>query len=329
MSDRGPGRGSFSIAGGRSGPLLAALVIAVVVSACASAGTTTPPGPEATPEPTATPTPRPPTPTPLVVATPGPAPSSWSLLWSDEFDDPAGTPPDPATWARDLGDGSAAGIVGWGNNERQYYTDGTENAATDGEGNLLLTIRRGDGSYDCYYGPCEYTSARLVTRGLREVQYGRVEARIRVPTGFGVWPAFWMLGTDIGEVGWPASGEIDVMEHVGRRPNEILGTLHGPGYSGSSGLSQTVDLGVPVADEFHTFAIEWWSGHIAWFLDGTMYHEASPADVAPNAWVFDHPFYLILNVAVGGNLGGPVGSDLALPQSMAVDYVRVYEGTWP
>lgn len=279
------------------------------------------------------PTAEPPTPsappsaaTPVTQPTPTPNPDTWPLVWSDEFDGPAGTAPDPATWGYDLGDGSSAGLVGWGNNEREFYTDSRANSALDGQGNLLLTVRAAEGAQRCWYGPCEYTSARLVTRDRREIQYGRLEARIRVPDGFGVWPAFWLLGTDVGQVGWPACGEIDVMEFLGRRPNEILGTIHGPGYSGSSALTQTLDLGEAVGAGFHTFAIDWWPGHIDWRFDGKVYHSATPADVAPNAWAFDHPFYLILNVAVGGNLGGPVDPKLPLPQTMAVDYIRLYQG---
>ncbi|HEY5434873.1 MAG TPA: glycoside hydrolase family 16 protein [Candidatus Limnocylindrales bacterium] len=256
-----------------------------------------------------------------------PGPADWKLIWSDEFNAPAGTPPDPGVWSYDLGDGSASGIIGWGNREREYYTNRTANAATDGQGHLLVTVRAADGSETCYYGRCEYTSARLLTKDRYAIQYGRIEARIKVPGGVGLWPVFWMLGTDIGQVGWPNSGEIDVMEFVGRRPNEILGTIHGPGYSGSSGFTKTVDVGRPVADDFHTFAIEWRPDHIVWYLDGKAYFQAGPADVAPNRWVFNHPFFLILNVAVGGNLGGPVGPDTSFPQAMAVDYVRLYQET--
>jgi beta-glucanase (GH16 family) len=268
---------------------------------------------------------------PVVSSTVAPSagPTSWNLVWSDEFDGPAGAPPDPTIWGYDLGDGTEAGIVGWGNNEREYYTDSPENAATDGEGYLLITVRRADGSTACYYGPCEYASARLLTKDRYEFQYGRIEARIKVPGGVGLWPAFWMLGTDIGTVGWPRSGEIDIMEFVGRRPNEILGTIHGPGYSGSSGFTQGVDLDSPVADDFHTLEIDWRPGSIVWSLDGKPYHRASPADVAPNDWVFDHPFFLILNVAVGGNLGGPVAPDTTFPQAMTVDYVRLYQEAAP
>lgn len=260
---------------------------------------------------------------------PSRGPVTWRLAWSDEFNAPAGAPPDPAIWGREVGDGTASGIPGWGNNERETYTDDAANAATDGEGHLLISVLAADRSQLCYYGPCEYTSARLRTTTRYEVHYGRLEARIKVPAGVGLWPAFWMLGANKDQVGWPKCGEIDVMEFVGRRPNEILSTIHGPGYSGSSGLSKTVDLGKPVSDEFHTFAIEWRPDHITWSLDGTAYFEASPAEVAPNAWVFNHPFVLTINVAAGGNLGGPIAPGTTFPQSMAVDYVRLYQAPAP
>jgi beta-glucanase (GH16 family) len=261
--------------------------------------------------------------TPSAAAGPTSDPATWPLAWSDEFDGAAGSPPDSASWGYDIGG------EGWGNNERQYYTDEIANASLDGKGHLRITARESDGSLDCHYGPCEYTSARLLTKGRIEVQYGRIEARIKVPAGFGLWPAFWMLGNDIDTVSWPASGEIDIMEFVGRRPNEILGTLHGPGYSGGSGITASVDLGVPVSDEFHTYAVEWQPGLVRWYFDGTPYHEVRPSDVAPNAWVFDHPFFMLLNVAVGGNLGGPVFPDTIFPRSMVVDYVRLYQETTP
>lgn len=278
--------------------------------------------PATTASPTQVPT-APPTAPPMI------DPAAWELAWSDEFDGPAGTPPDPATWGYDLGDGSTVGLQGWGNQERQWYTESPANAATDGDGNLLITVRKGEGSQACWYGPCEFTSARLQTRDRFEIQYGRLEARIRVPGDFGLWPAFWLLGTNIDTTPWPACGEIDVMEFVGRLPNEITGTIHGPGYSGSSSFGATVDLGKPVGDDFHVFAIDWSPGRIAWYLDGVKYHEASPAAVAPNAWPFEQPFFMILNVAVGGNLGGPVRRDREFPNPMAVDYVRLYTAATP
>ncbi|MEO8463080.1 MAG: glycoside hydrolase family 16 protein [Chloroflexota bacterium] len=294
------------------------------MSGCAGGGPT--PSPSAS-EPTVAasasapaPSPEAPTPTPRRTG-----PFEWVLTWSDEFDGPAGSPPDPASWEFALGDGSTNGIAGWGNAERQTYTNLTTNAATDGNGNLLITARKLDGAESCYYGPCEYSSARLLTRGMHEIQFGKIEARIKVPSGAGYWPAFWMLGTNVGQVGWPKSGEIDIMEYVGRLPTMVFGTIHGPGYYGTSGDSQTLDLGLPVADDFHTFSIEWQPDQIAWFVDGIQYHEASPEDVVPNVWAFNHPFYLLLNVAVGGNFGGPIAAETVFPQSMAVDYVRIYE----
>ncbi len=141
----------------------------------------------------------------------------------------------------------------------------------------------------------------------------------------GLWPAFWMLGTNIGEVGWPQSGEIDVMEYVSRNPNEVFGTIHGPGYSGGQAFGRTYTFPQPVAESYHTFSVEWSPDQIRWFVDGINYHNATPADVAPNEWVFNHPFYLIMNLAIGGNFGGTISPDLTFPQQMLVDYVRIYQ----
>ncbi|MCO5242902.1 MAG: family 16 glycosylhydrolase [Anaerolineae bacterium] len=252
-------------------------------------------------------------------------PGDWELVWSDEFDNAAGTTPNPNVWSAEIGDGSLNGIPGWGNSELQFYTD---NAATDGSGNLTITLDQAEPAQQllCWYGPCEYTSARLISANKVEAQYGRIESRVLVPDGAaGLWPAFWMLGTNIGEVGWPQSGEIDIMEYVSRNPNEVFGTIHGPGYSGGAAFGDTYTLQQPVAENYHTFAVEWSPDEIHWFVDGINYHNATPADVAPNEWVFNHPFYVILNLAVGGNFGGTVSPDLTLPQQMQVDYVRVYQ----
>jgi beta-glucanase (GH16 family) len=257
---------------------------------------------------------------------PDPGPGGWQMVWSDEFDAPAGAPPDPENWSHDIGDGTGNGIPGWGNSELQYYTDDTANASTDGAGNLVLTVREADGSLYCYYGPCEYTSARLISKYKAEFAYGRIESRILVPRGTGIWPAFWSLGTDIDLVSWPQTGEIDFMEFVGRQPEEIFGTIHGPGYSGGASFGNVYQFGEPVYNDYHTFAVEWEPDQIRWYVDGMLYHTATPADVAPNEWVFNDPVFLLLNVAMGGNFGGPVGDDFSPPQSMAVDYVRVYQG---
>lgn len=254
-------------------------------------------------------------------------PESWRLLWSDEFDAPRGTPPNPANWTYEIGDGTIIGKPGWGNDELQYYTDSTQNAAMDGTGNLVITTRATDPATAplCYYGPCAYTSARLVSQYKKEVAYGRIEARIKVPSGAGLWPAFWSLGTDINENPWPQSGEIDVMENVGRLPKEVFGTIHGPGYAGGQSFGNTYTFDEDVSERFHTYSVEWAPDHIVWQVDGIKYHEAVPADVAPNEWVFNHPFFLLLNTAVGGNFGGAVGPDTSFPQRMKVDYVRVFQ----
>jgi beta-glucanase (GH16 family) len=255
-----------------------------------------------------------------------PGPDGWSMVWSDEFNESAGSPPNPDNWTHELGDVTPDGKNGWGNDELQYYTDDPENAATDGDGNLVITLREADGSLDCYYGPCEYTSARLLSWHKAEFAYGRIETRVKVPQGAGVWPAFWSLGTDIDRNPWPQSGEIDIMEFVGREPNEIFGTIHGPGYSGGASFGGIYDFGTPVYEEYHTFTVDWEPNLITWYVDGIQYHQATPADVAPNEWVFEKPFFLLLNLAVGGNFGGPVGEDTTFPQSYAIDYVRVYQG---
>ena len=254
-------------------------------------------------------------------------PSKWKLVWSDEFNTDAGTAPDSSVWDREIGDGTVNGIPGWGNDELEYYTGGTANAATDGQGSLQITTKQADGSLMCYYGPCQYTSARLLTKDRFEVAYGRVEARVKVPQGSGLWPAFWMLGTDIDQVNWPQAGEIDIMENVGRVPNQVFGTLHGPGYSGGQSYGGIYDLGKPVSDDYHVFAIEWQPDNIVWSIDGIQFFSATPNDafLQGKQWVFNHPFYMLLNVAVGGNFGGPVGPDTTFPQTMSVDYVRLYQ----
>ena len=258
---------------------------------------------------------------------PDPGPSGWSMVWSDEFNDPAGTPPNPANWGYEIGDGTVNGIPGWGNGELQYYTDSADNAATDGSGNLVITAKEADGSLECYYGLCEYTSARLISWHKAEFAYGRIESRIQVPDGEdGLWPAFWSLGTDIDVVGWPQTGEIDIMEYVSRIPDEIFGTIHGPGYSGGAAYGNTYPFPGGVSGNYHTFAIEWQPDLIEWYVDGILYHTAAPADVAPNEWVFNDPVFLLFNLAVGGNFGGDVSPDLTFPQELVIDYVRVYQG---
>jgi len=242
--------------------------------------------------------------------------SEWKLAWQDEFDGAAGQAPDPGTWTPEVG-------TGWGNQQLEYDTDRIENAALDGQGNLAITAIK-----EPYQGSA-YTSARLITKGKVEVKRGRVEARIKLPVGQGMWPAFWLLGANIDEVGWPTCGEIDVMEYRGQDPFVALGTLHGPGYSGGSAIGRTYTLpaGAGFDADFHVFAVEWDEGLITWEVDGALYHSVSKQDLpAGTRWVFDDgPFYVILNLAVGGTFVGPPNASTVFPQSMLVDYVRVYE----
>ncbi len=258
-------------------------------------------------------------------AAPDPGPDGWTLAWADEFNAETGTPPNPDNWGYEIGDVTPDGKNGWGNEELQYYTDDLDNAAHDGSGNLVLTLDAADEGLECYYGPCEYESARLISLDRQEFAYGRIESRLLVPEGQGIWPAFWSLGTDITYNPWPAAGEIDFMEFVGRLPNEIFGTIHGPGYAGGNSFGGIYDFGEPVFGSYHTFTVEWEPELITWYVDGIQYHQATPADVAPNPWVFEKPFFLLLNVAIGGNFGGPVGEDFTVPQSLLVDYVRLYQ----
>lgn len=254
----------------------------------------------------------------------GAAPAS-ELVWSDEFDGPAGSQPDFDIWTPEIGDGNN----GWGNAERQAYTADAANLFLDGQGHLVIrALETGGNAPSCYYGgPCEYTSARITTARTVEVTYGRIEARIKVPHGQGIWPAFWMLGNDVRRVGWPESGEIDIMEHIGREPNLIHGTIHGPGYSdaASIGRSTTLPGREPIANDFHVFAVDWTPESITWSLDDRPYFTVDQGDLPARArWVFDHPFYIILNVAVGGDWPGDPDATTQFPQEMLVDYVRVY-----
>ncbi|MFD3539882.1 ricin-type beta-trefoil lectin domain protein [Streptomyces sp. NPDC058662] len=263
--------------------------------------------------------PAPGTPSPQAAVAPA------AVTFSDDFDGPAGSAVDGGKWQVETGDNV-------NNHERQYYTAGARNAALDGQGHLVITARRENpGNYQCWYGRCEYTSARLNTAGRFTTTYGRVEARMKVPRGQGMWPAFWMLGNDIGQVGWPASGEIDVMENVGFEPSTVHGTLHGPGYSGSGGIGAgyTLPGGQAFADAFHTFAVDWSPNAITWSVDGTVYQRRTPADLGGRPWVFDKPFFLILNLAVGGYWPGDPDGSTVFPQQLVVDHVRVTTGEAP
>jgi beta-glucanase (GH16 family) len=240
-------------------------------------------------------------------------PRSWQLVWEDEFEGPAGQLPDGAKWNLETGRGP--NNDGWGNQELQTYTDKPENVSLDGSGNLAITARSGG----------TFTSARISTQGLFEQAYGRFEARIKTPYGPGIWPAFWMLGNDIDQVDWPQCGEIDIMELRGQMPGIIHGSLHGPGYSGGSPVTKGFGLENGRFDtDFHVFAVEWGEDFIDFYVDQTLYQRVTPGDV-PGEWVYDHPFFIILNVAVGGNYVGFPTAGTPFPQTMYVDYVKVYK----
>lgn len=238
-------------------------------------------------------------------------PRPWVLDWSDEFDGPAGALPNATTWRFDVG-------TDWGNQQLEFDTDRATNASLDGSGHLVITARR-----ESYQGRA-FTSARITTAGKRQFQYGRIEARMQLPRGRGLWPAFWMLGDNFRTVGWPASGEIDIMEYRGQEPSRVLGTVHGPGYFGGGGITGDTTLrNVRFDNSFHVFAIEWSASQIEWFVDGQRYHRVQREDV-PGPWVFDRPFHMILNVAVGGTFVGSPDQFTPFPTAMVVDWVRVY-----
>ncbi len=239
---------------------------------------------------------------------------NWSLVWSDEFNGEEGTSPDSTKWTYDIGTGQN----GWGNQELQFYTNRSQNVSMDGEGNLAITAIK-----ELYAGS-SFTSARLKTKGLFEQAYGRFEARLKTPYGPGIWPAFWLLGANVETVNWPQCGEIDIMELRGQHPQVINGTIHGPGYSGGNPITGSYGLENDRYDtNFHIFAVEWFPDRIDFFVDDYLYQRIEQNDV-PGEWVYDHPFFMILNVAVGGNYVGFPTEQTPFPQKMIVDYIRVY-----
>jgi beta-glucanase (GH16 family) len=258
-------------------------------------------------------------PKPTSPTTPQTASGSWELTWNDEFDGPDGFAPDLSKWT------IVTGGNGWGNQESEYYTARPQNVQIQ-NGNLVITAAQEE-----YTGPDgvarSFTSARLNTSGKFDQAYGRFEARIKIPSGQGIWPAFWLLGADIDKAKWPACGEIDIMENIGREPSVIHGTIHGPGYSGAKGIG--APFSIPsgrFADDYHVYAVEWEPNEIRFYMDGNLYETRTPADLPPGTtWVYDHPFFIILNVAVGGGWPGYPDAAAIFPQKMYVDYVRVYK----
>ncbi len=243
-------------------------------------------------------------------------PSNWVLTMADEFDGAEGSPPNPAIWSHDIGGD------GWGNQQLEYDTNSVDNVSHDGQGNLRIVARE-----ESFRGN-DYTSARIKTENLFEQRYGRFEARIKLPAGQGLWPAFWMLGADFDQIGWPETGEIDIMEFRGQQTNSISGALHGPGYSAGESFFSSYRLpeGETFTDDFHVFAVDWDPGQIRYWVDSEVYQTLTSSQIRERGrWVFDHPFFVLINLAVGGGFVGPVGQNTEFPAEMLVDYVRIFE----
>jgi beta-glucanase (GH16 family) len=248
--------------------------------------------------------------------------SPWRLTWEQEFNGPRGVRPDPRDWVY------ALGYTESGNDEWEYYTDRPENVSMDGQGDLAITAVREQlpGMEPCRFGSCDITSARISTKDKFAQAYGLFEARIKVPTGPGLWPAFWMLGDLPGQPAWPTSGEIDAMEVFGQYPRTVYGTVHGPGFVfpgiGGHLTQKTSEL----SGAFHVYGLEWSPRTVTWLLDGRPYFTVHRSQLhAGQVWPFDHPFYLILNLAVGGTAPGPPTAATHFPATMLVDWVRVFE----
>ena len=253
-------------------------------------------------------------------------PSGYTLVWSDEFNSADGTTPDSKKWTYDLGGN------GWGNHELEFYTDHPQNAQIK-SGNLVITAQKESATDK--YGTRDYTSARIKTQGLFAQAYGRFESRIKIPKGEGMWPAFWMLGEDIATIGWPRCGEIDIMENIGKEPAAVHGSLHGAAAASTDPANKkaTADLtrkfSLPdngsLSDDFHIYAVEWEPTVLRFFIDKENYATFTKDEWPQNApWPFDHKFFLLLNLAVGGDWPGPPDANTVFPQQMLVDYVRVY-----
>lgn len=232
-------------------------------------------------------------------------------VWQEQFDGPQGASPDPATWSFETGGD------GWGNEQLQYYTK--EAAVLDGAGNLVITSQPSVADLPCWYGTCQFESARLTTFGTFAQQYGHFETRLLLPGGRATWPAVWMMGANRYQVGWPQSGELDIVEHVGRDDGAISGAAHGPGYSGEDAISGDADVD---PDQFHVYAIDWSPERVIWSVDGEPFHELTKDDV--DEWVFDQPFFVLITLAVGGTHAGEPRKSDQKPQQLVVDYVRVY-----
>ncbi len=242
----------------------------------------------------------------------------WDLVWSDEFD--VDGLPNQDDWDYDVADG-CPDVCGWGNNELQYYTKANKRNARIEDGHLIIEAHQNA------MGGKEYTSARIVTRGKNAWSSGKLEIRAKLPSGKGTWPAIWMMPEESAYGIWPKSGEIDIMEHVGYSPDSIIGTVHTEAFNHGIGTQIGNDVYIPDCEsEFHIYSITWSDQSIEWYVDGIQYHSFSNKNMSYKEWPFDQPFYLIMNIAVGGNWGGRHGVDSYIwPQRMVVDFVRVYQ----
>lgn len=229
------------------------------------------------------------------------------LIWEENFD---GEMLNESVWNYELGNG-CPNICGWGNNERQEYTKANHKLK---DGHLVITVKKeGD----------KYTSTRITTAGKKEFKYGYIEARAKLPVGHGIWPAFWMLGSNIKEAGWPLAGEIDILEYVGKEPHMVFTSLHTKDSHGET--INTKKTSFPNIEEgFHTYAINWTADQIEFFVDGKSVYTYVPKNKSVEAWPYNQPFYFIINAAVGGNFGGPKVDDSIFPQEFIIDYVKVY-----
>jgi len=235
--------------------------------------------------------------------------SELALVWSDEFD---ATTLNLDNWTYELGDG-CPNLCGWGNSELQEYTEDNHRLE---DGMLIISAQKINNS--------NYTSTRIVTKGKKEFQYGRIEARVKVPSGAGMWPAFWALGNDIETNSWPNCGEIDIVEYVGKNPGQIFTSVHTPSSYGNTVNSMITN--VPnVEEDFHNYAVEWNENFIDFFFDDTRVYTYFVQTKNQNTWPFNKPFFFILNLAVGGNFGGPVANNIEFPREFIIDYVRVYQ----
>ncbi len=236
------------------------------------------------------------------------AQQSTELFWEDNFD---GDGLNESYWNHELGDG-CPDLCGWGNNEPQIYTK-TNHTVKDGFLNIRIKKEGG-----------VYTSARITTKKKLEFQYGRVEVRAKLPVGKGVWPAIWMLGSNISEVGWPLCGEIDILEYVGREPHMVFNSLHTKDSHGNTINTRKTRI-KDIEEGFHTYAADWTAEKITFYIDGDLVYTFQPSERTEGIWPFDQPFYLILNVAIGGNFGGHDIDDTALPQDFVIDYIKVFK----